>query len=67
MPRLNGIEAARRICQLSPDSKIIMLTQDADEDLKTAALEAGALGYVLKSEVTTSLVPAIHAAMRTRR
>lgn len=67
MPRLNGIEAARRICQLSPDSKIIILTQDGDEGLKTAALEAGALAYVLKLEMTTSLVPAIDAALRTRR
>jgi len=31
MPRLNGIDAARRICQLLPDSKIIILTQNADE------------------------------------
>ena len=66
MPRLNGIEAARRIRQLSPESKIIILTQDRDEDLKTAALEAGALAYVLKAEMTTSLVPAIHAALRMR-
>ena len=66
MPRLNGIEAAKRICQLSPDSKIIILTQDADEDLKAAALQAGALAYVLKVEMITSLVPAIHAALRTR-
>ena len=67
MPRLNGIGAARRICQLSPDAKTIILTQEADEDLKTAAFEAGALAYVLKVEMATSLVPAIHAAMRTPR
>lgn len=45
MPGLNGIEATRRICRLSPDSKIFMLTQDPDENLKTAALQAGALAY----------------------
>ena len=66
MPRLNGVEAARRICQLSPDSKIIILTQDADEDVMTAALEAGALAYVLKAEMTTELIPAVRAALRTR-
>ena len=66
MPRLNGIEAARQTRQLSPDSKIIMLTQDGDEDLKTAALQAGALAYVLKAEMTTSLVPAILSALRAR-
>lgn len=66
MPRLNGIDAARRICQLLPDSKIIILTQNADEDAMTAALEAGALAYVLKVEMTTDLIPAIQAALRTR-
>lgn len=66
MPGLNGIEAARRIRQLSPDCKIIILTQDAGEDLMSAALEAGALAYVLKAEMATKLVPAIQAALRTR-
>ena len=66
MPRLNGIEAARRISQLSPDSKIVILTQDADEDLMTAAFEAGALAYVLKTEMTTKMIPAIQVALRTR-
>jgi DNA-binding NarL/FixJ family response regulator len=66
MPRLNGIDAARRICQLLPDSKIIILTQNADEDMMTAALQAGALAYVLKAEMTTKLTPAVQAALRTR-
>jgi DNA-binding NarL/FixJ family response regulator len=59
MPGLNGIEAASRIRQLSPDSKIVILTQNADEDLRTAALQAGALAYVLKAEMTTELIPAV--------
>jgi DNA-binding NarL/FixJ family response regulator len=66
MPGLNGIEATRRIRQLSPNCKIVMLTQDGNDDLKTAALEAGALAYVLKAEMTTRLIPAIQAALRTR-
>jgi CheY-like chemotaxis protein len=41
MPGLNGIEAASRIRQRSPDSRIIILTQNADEDLMTAALARG--------------------------
>ena len=65
MPGLNGIEAARRIHQLSPASKIIILTQNADEDLMTAALQAGALAYVLKAEMATKLIPAIQAALHT--
>ncbi len=66
MPGLNGIEAASRIRQLSPDSKIVILTQNADEDLRTAALQAGALAYVLKAEMTTELIPAVQEALRTR-
>jgi DNA-binding NarL/FixJ family response regulator len=65
MPGLNGIEAASRIRQLSPDSKIIIPTQHADEDLMTAALQAGAVAYVLKAEMTTNLIPAVQAALRT--
>lgn len=64
MPGLNGIEATRRIRQLSPNCKIVILTQDGNEDSKTAALEAGALAYVLKAEMTTRLIPAIQAALR---
>jgi DNA-binding NarL/FixJ family response regulator len=66
MPGLNGIEATRRIRQLSPDCKIVIHTQNADEDLMAAALQAGALAYVLKAEMTAKLIPAIQAAMRTR-
>jgi DNA-binding NarL/FixJ family response regulator len=66
MPGLNGIEAASRIRHLSPDSKIVILTQNADEDLRTAALQAGALAYVLKAEMTTELIPAVQEALRTR-
>ena len=66
MPGLNGIEAAHRIRQFSPDCKIIILTQHRDEDVMSAALEAGALAYVLKTEMTSELIPAIQAALRTR-
>jgi len=67
MPGLNGIEATKRIRELSPDSKIIILTQNEDEDLRAAALQAGALAYVLKAEMAKELVPAVRAALRTRR
>ena len=66
MPGLNGIEAARWIRKLAPDCKIIILTQDADEDLMSAALEAGALAHVLKTEIATKLIPAMKAALRKR-
>ena len=63
MPALNGIEAAKQIRQNSPDSKIIFLTQTADEDIKKAALETGADGYVLKANAASDLLPAIAAAL----
>ena len=55
-----------RIRQLSPDSKIIILGQNTDDDLMAAALQAGASTYVVKSEMTADLIPAIQAAQRTR-
>src|SRR3954469_6450008 len=66
MPGLNGIDAARRIRQLSPDCKIIIVTQNADTDVMSAALQAGALAYVLKAEMTTELIPAVQTALRAR-
>ena len=67
MPGLNGIEATKRIRQLLPDSIIIILSQNIDDDLMDAALQAGASGYVVKSEMTADLIPAVQAALRTRR
>jgi DNA-binding NarL/FixJ family response regulator len=44
LSKLNGIEAARRIRQLSPSSKIVFLSQNNDRDVVRAALGAGGLG-----------------------
>ena len=49
MPILNGLEAAPRILQVSPSTKIIFLTQQTDNDVRTAALATGAVAYLLKS------------------
>lgn len=43
MPDLSGIEAAKKIRQASPQSKIIFLSQDGDGDVRTAALATGAI------------------------
>ena len=63
LPTLNGLEAAPRIRRASPNAKIIFLTQERDNDIRTAAVAAGAEGYVLKSNAAAELVPAIHAAL----
>jgi DNA-binding NarL/FixJ family response regulator len=64
LPRLNGIEAARQIQQLSPSSKIIFLSQNNDLDIVRAALSTGARGYVRKTDVKKELIPAIDAVLR---
>jgi DNA-binding NarL/FixJ family response regulator len=64
LPKLNGIEAARRIQQLSPSSKIIFLSQNNDLDIVRAALSTGARGYVRKTDVKKELIPAMEAVLR---
>jgi len=64
MPVLNGIEAAKRIKQTSPASKIIFLTQDIDDEVRAAALATGAEGYVVKARAACDLQPAVKAALR---
>jgi DNA-binding NarL/FixJ family response regulator len=61
MPVLNGIEATRRIIADAPDARILILSAYDDEDYVSAALDAGASGYVLKSAHGHEVVAAIHA------
>ena len=67
LPKLNGIEAARRIRQLSPSSKIIFLSQNNDLDVVQAALDTGALGYVRKTDARRELLPAMDAVLRGKQ
>ena len=48
MPRLTGIEAIRQLVAEDPDVRVLVLTMVADDDALFAAVQAGALGYVLK-------------------
>ena len=63
MPGMNGIEAAERIREGMPVPKIVFLTQDNDTDLKSAALNTGAEGYVVKANAATELFSAIATAL----
>ena len=67
LPKLNGIEAARQIRQLSPSSKIVFLSQNNDRDFVRAALSTGALGYVCKADAEGELLPAVEAALRGKQ
>jgi DNA-binding NarL/FixJ family response regulator len=66
MPRLNGIEAAKRLRESGSSSKIVFLTVHADPDFVQAALKTGALAYVSKLRINTDLVVAIGAAVAGR-
>jgi DNA-binding NarL/FixJ family response regulator len=50
LPKLNGMEAFRRIRKLSPGSKVVILSQDSSPEVVQAALRLGAAGYLLKSD-----------------
>ena len=64
LPKLNGIEAAGRIRQLTPSSKIVFLSQNNDRDVVRGALSTGALGYVCKIDAEGELLPALDAVLR---
>jgi DNA-binding NarL/FixJ family response regulator len=64
LPRLNGIEAARRIRKLSPESKILFLSQESSADAVQAALALGAQGYVVKAHAGSELLTAVEAVLR---
>ena len=66
MPQLNGIEAARQITRRAPAVRVLMLSMHADEAYITQAVEAGALGYMLKDSADAELVKAVTAAIQGR-
>ena len=63
LPGLNGIEAAQRILQVKPESKIIFLTQETSREIMLEALGLGACGYVAKARAGTDLLPALDAVL----
>ncbi|HEX9110371.1 MAG TPA: response regulator transcription factor, partial [Terriglobales bacterium] len=63
MPLLNGIEAAKRIRQAHPESRVIFLTQEDDCDVRSEGMANGASAYVLKSTAANELQHAIETAM----
>jgi DNA-binding NarL/FixJ family response regulator len=61
LPGKSGIEATREILRLNPDSKVIMLTSYAEEELLFEAITAGASGYVLKQIGSGELIRALES------
>jgi DNA-binding NarL/FixJ family response regulator len=66
LPTLNGIEVARRICKLSPNSKIVFVSQESSADIVQEAFRSGGLGYVLKSHAGIDLRLAVEAVRESR-
>ncbi len=64
LPGEGGIEAAGQITRRFPETKVVMLTSYADDDLVMRAIMAGAVGYVLKQVGNEELLRAIGAAAR---
>ncbi len=62
MPVINGMETARRLKAAGAKARIVFLTVHDDPDFAREALEAGALGYVIKSRIASDLVTALKEA-----
>jgi DNA-binding NarL/FixJ family response regulator len=62
MPGTDGIEATRRILRERPDTSVVILTSFSDREGILRALDAGAVGYILKDAEPAELVGAIRAA-----
>ena len=66
MPSLNGIEAAIQLRDAGVPAKVVFLTMHRDVAYARRAMEAGAVGYVLKHSISSELVTAIREALRGR-
>jgi DNA-binding NarL/FixJ family response regulator len=67
LPGLNGFEAFRRIRRVSPESKILFLSQESSADIVEAALKMGAQGYLHKSDTAGELLPAVDAILQGKQ
>jgi CheY-like chemotaxis protein len=66
LPKLNGVEAARRIRRVAPKSKILFLSQEVDVEVARVALSDGH-GYVVKSDAENELFAAIEAVVQGKK
>jgi two-component system response regulator NreC len=66
MPGLSGIEVARELKRHGNRAKIVFLTVDQDSEIIGTCLSIGALGYVLKQQMDSDLIPAMNEALEGR-
>ena len=62
LPGMNGLDAARQIRKVAPDSKIIFVSQESSPDIIEEALCLGATGYVVKARAGKELSTAVESA-----
>jgi DNA-binding NarL/FixJ family response regulator len=67
MPRMSGIEAVHNLVGSGCTAKFVFLTVNTNEEFVKACQEAGAQGYVWKSQIKAHLIPAIHAVLQNCR
>jgi DNA-binding NarL/FixJ family response regulator len=67
MPELDGVEVARQLREAVPDTKVLVLTMHESDQIVQRALDAGARGYLLKSDLTDSLAKAVKAVSEGKR
>ena len=67
MPRMDGLDAARRILATNRDARVVFVTVQSDVSVVKRSLAEGALGYVVKMVAGDELVAAVQAALRGQR
>jgi DNA-binding NarL/FixJ family response regulator len=67
MPRMDGLEVARRLKQADSKARIMFLTIHQDADFLRTALELGAEGYIVKCRLASDLIPAVREVLAGRQ
>jgi CheY-like chemotaxis protein len=67
LPKLNGLEVARRLCKLVPSSRIVFFTLESSAEVVQEALRLGAWGYVAKRRAKADLLAAVTAVLQGTR
>jgi DNA-binding NarL/FixJ family response regulator len=66
MPSLNGLDAAKQIAELSPRTKVLILTIHESDQLSRKALDVGVRGYILKSDAAFDLITAVSSLLSNK-
>ena len=64
LPGMNGLEATKRVCQIAPQTRVLILTVYDNKEYALQAFHSGARGYILKNMPSTELIHAVEAVHR---